>query len=122
MRGRTRLIALAAALAAALGGLYGAPGPAWAQLGITASVSTAEVDPLLLDVLRGAAPGQPAEAVLTFGHDPMAADLLAVTATGVDVVPFRVLPMLGVRGTSTQILALLALPGLRSIYSNQQLA
>src|SRR2546428_1264088 len=84
-------------------------------------ISTAAIDPILQQILQTASLGQ-IEAVLTFDHVPTATDLLAVTATGVDMVSFRVLPMVGVRGTSTQILALLGLPGLRSVYANRQLA
>ena len=85
-------------------------------------ISTAAIDPILQQILQTASLGQIVEAVLTFDHVPTATDLLAVTATGVDMVSFRVLPMVGVRGTSTQILALLGLPGLRSVYDNRQLA
>ena len=84
--------------------------------------STAAIDPILQQLLQTAPAGQIIEAVLTFDHVPSAGDLFAVTATGVDVVSFRVLPMLGVRGTSTQIAALLSLPGLRSAYHNRQLS
>ena len=80
------------------------------------------IDPILQQLLQTAPAGQIIEAVLTFDHVPSAGDLFAVTATGVDVVSFRVLPMLGVRGTSTQIAALLSLPGLRSAYHNRQLS
>src|SRR5256712_4709240 len=85
-------------------------------------ISTAAIDPILQQILQTASLGQIVEAVLPFDHVPTATDLLAVTATGVDMVSFRVLPMVGVRGTSTQILALLGLPGLRSVYDNRQLA
>ena len=84
--------------------------------------STAAIDPILQQLLQTAPAGQIIEAVLTFDHVPSAGDLFAVTATGVDVVSFRVLPMLGVRGTSTQIAVLLSLPGLRSAYHNRQLS
>src|SRR5438093_10293939 len=80
------------------------------------------IDPILQQLLRTAPAGQIIEAVLTFDHVPSAGDLFAVTATGVDVVSFLVLPMLGVRGTSTQIAVLLSLPGLRSAYHNRQLS
>jgi len=83
--------------------------------------STAAIDPILQQLLQTAPAGQIIEAVLTFDHVPSAGDLFAVTATGVEV-SFRVLPMLGVRGTSTQIAALLSLPGLRSAYHNRQLS
>lgn len=58
---------------------------------------------------------------MTFDHYPTAIDLLLVQATGVATLPFRVLPMVGVRGTPSQILSLFTLPGLSSIYYNQRL-
>ncbi|TMI73962.1 MAG: peptidase S8 [Bacillati bacterium ANGP1] len=85
-------------------------------------VSTAAIDPILQQMLQTASLGQIIEAVLTFDHVPTAADLSAVTSTGVDVARFSVLPMIGVRGTNTQILALLGLSGLRSAYANRQLS
>jgi serine protease AprX len=48
-------------------------------------------------------------------------DLAAVRATGVQVVQFHSLPMVGVRGTPLQISSLFALAGVRSIYYNRQL-
>jgi serine protease AprX len=79
------------------------------------------MDPLLSELLRTAAPRNPIEAVLTFDHYLTVADLLAIRTSGVQVRPFRVLPMVSVRGTSLQIRALLTLPGLRSIYLNRRL-
>jgi serine protease AprX len=79
--------------------------------------SPVEIDPVLRQVLSS----QPVEAVLTFTTYPSAIVLAAVAATGVEVLPLRVLPMIGVRGTATQILGLASLPGLRSIYDNRQL-
>jgi serine protease AprX len=82
---------------------------------------TVEIDPLLLEVLGAAGWGQLVEAVVTFDHDPSATDLVAVQATGVEMRPFSVLPMVGVRGTASQIFGLFGLPGLTSIYYNGQL-
>ena len=59
-------------------------------------VSTAAIDPILQQMLQTASLGQIIEAVLTFDHVPTAADLSAVTSTGVDVARFSVLPMIGV--------------------------
>ena len=84
-------------------------------------VSTVTIDPVLSSVLRSAGFDQPIEAVLTFDHYPTATDLLALQAVGVQVRPLRALPMVGVQGTSLQILVLPALPGLRSIYFNRRL-
>jgi len=72
-------------------------------------------------VLQSAGFDQPIEAVLSFDHYPTATDLLALRATGVQVRALRALPMVGVQGTSLQILILPALPGLRSIYFNRRL-
>ena len=85
-------------------------------------VSPVKIDPALSSVLQSAGFDQPIEAVLTFDHYPTATDLLALQATGVQVRPLRALPMVGVQGTSLQILVLPALPGLRSIYFNRQLS
>jgi serine protease AprX len=78
---------------------------------------TVEIDPVLGQVLSG----QPVEAVLTFTTYPSSIVLAAVAATGVEVLPLRVLPMIGVRGTAIQILGLASLPGLLSIYYNRPL-
>jgi serine protease AprX len=85
-------------------------------------VSTVKIDPVLSSVLQSTGFDQPIEAVLTFDHYPTAADLLALQAVGVQVRPLRALPMVGVQGTSLQILVLPALPGLRSIYFNRRLS
>jgi len=85
-------------------------------------VSPVKIDPALSSVLQSAGFDQPIEAVLTFDHYPTATDLLALRAVGVQVRPLRALPMVGVQGTSLQILVLPALPGLRSIYFNRQLS
>lgn len=87
----------------------------------TGVAATGEIDQELLRLLAGAAPGQLLEAVLTFDHDPTAADVAAVRATGVAVHEFDVLPMVAVRGTATQIRQLLNFPGLRSVYANKRL-
>src|SRR5439155_18688979 len=47
--------------------------------------------------------------------------LRTVSTTGVQVLSFRRLPMLGVRGTPAQIQSLFGLPGVRSIYYNSRL-
>jgi serine protease AprX len=85
-------------------------------------VSTVKIDPVLSSVLQSAGFDQPIEAVLTFDHYPTSVDLLALRATGVQVRPLRALPVVGVQGTSLQILVLPALPGLRSIYFNRRLS
>src|SRR5437773_7655339 len=84
-------------------------------------VSPVKIDPALSSVLQSACFDQPSETVLTFDHYPTATDLLALRAVGVQVRPLRALPIVGVQGTSLQILVLPALPGLRSIYFNRRL-
>src|SRR5436309_4359892 len=83
--------------------------------------SNVKIDPLLLQVLTTVASNQPVEAIVTFNRYPGMLDLAAVTATGVQVVQFRALPMVGVRGTPAQISGLFGLPGLRSIQYNRRL-
>lgn len=79
------------------------------------------IDPALSSLLRTAGPGEPIQAVLTFDHYPTAGELAAIKVSGVQVRPFRALPMVGVRGTSLQIRRLPALPGLRSVHFNRRL-
>lgn len=107
------MIAVTTAMLIALTEFTGAPAWALAQV--------PEIDPVLLQVLQAAGSDQLIEAVVTFDHSPTLTDLATVQATGVEIVPFRILPMLGVRGTTAQILGLFGLPGLRSIYYNSQL-
>src|SRR5438093_5741486 len=83
--------------------------------------STIEIDPTLRRVLGTAAPGQRVEAVMTFSQYPNATVLRTVSTTGVQVLSFRRLPMLGVRRTPAQIQSLFGLPGVRSIYYNSRL-
>ncbi|MGH7254529.1 MAG: S8 family serine peptidase, partial [Nitrospirales bacterium] len=85
-------------------------------------VSTGKIDPILSSVLQSATSDQLIQAVVTLDHFPTTADLLAIQATGVEIRPFRALPMVGVRGTKLQLLGLFTLSGLRSIYFNRQLS
>jgi len=121
VRNRWRVLVWTLAAVACLNGFAAAQIPLPLPILPLPIVSTAALDPILQQILQTAPIGQIIEAVLTFDHVPAASDVLAVTATGVDVVSFRVLPMLAVRGTSTQIKALLSLPGVRSAYGNRQL-
>jgi serine protease AprX len=82
---------------------------------------TVRIDPVLRQVLARATSNQLIEAVITFYGRPSAIDIAAVSATGVDMVRFRALPMVGVRGTPGQISLLFRLPGVRSIYYNRRL-
>jgi serine protease AprX len=83
---------------------------------------TIKIDPVLQEVLKTASPDQLVEAVATFDHYPTPADLAAVQTTGVLVIPFKMLPMVAIRGTPIQITSLFPLLGLRSITYNRQLA
>jgi serine protease AprX len=129
---KRRSPALVLALVIALGWSFARPpGTAGQLLGISLVpvlginpvplLGTVTIDPVLQAVLQAAGPGELVEAVLTFDHQPTTADLVAVATAGVDVLPFRALPMVGVRGTPGEILALQTLPGLLSIHYNQQL-
>ena len=89
--------------------------------GVRAQLIGPTIDPLLRQVLATAAANHAVEAVVTFNQFPTMLDLAAVRATGVQIVQFRVLPMVGVRGTPAQISSLFTLPGVRSIYYNRQL-
>jgi serine protease AprX len=84
-------------------------------------VSTAIVDPALSLLLQSGGSGDSIEAVVTFDRYPTAADVLAVQQTGVEVFPFKVLPMVAVRGTNQQIRGLLSLLSLRSVHFNRRL-
>ncbi|MGH7256598.1 MAG: S8 family serine peptidase, partial [Nitrospirales bacterium] len=92
------------------------------EVEVVPPLTTAVIDPLLSEVLQALQPGQLVEAVLTFHSAPTLVDLAAIQATGVQLVPFKALPMVGVRGTASQILMLYSLPGLRSVYYNRQLS
>lgn len=124
MRRCSRVIVLAGAVLLALNGFSGTPALAPAQLlGISPvlRLSTAEIDPLLTNVLAATGLTNLVEAVVTFDHSPTSSDLATLAATGVEVLPFRVLPMVAVRGTTVQFWGLFTLPGVRSIYYNRRL-
>ena len=89
--------------------------------GIRAQWIGPTIDPMLRQVLSTAAANHAVEAVVTFNQFPTLLDVAAVRAAGVQIVQFRALPMVGVRGTPAQISSLFALPGVRSIYYNRQL-
>jgi serine protease AprX len=125
---KTRWRVTVTALVIGLLGLAGVPAPA--QLpGITPPPggvpapggSTIEIDPALQRVLATAAPGQLVEAVVTFSRYPSTLVRQTVRATGAQVFSFRMLPMIGVRGTAAQVRSLVGLPGVRSIYYNRRL-
>ena len=120
MRTRWHLICEATALLIALLGLSGIP--VRAQLVTLPRVNPVlTIDPVLTQVLATAAPNQLVEAVVTFHQYPSQLDLAAVKATGVQVLQFGALPMVGVRGTALQVSSCFGLSGLRSIYYNRRL-
>lgn len=81
------------------------------------------VDQLLSQVLQTGNPLEPVEAIVTFSARPGVLEIAALSSTGVQVLPFRQLPMVAVKGTRLQISALtkLSLPRLVSIYLNREL-
>ena len=122
MKKRWQMTARTMAVVIGLLALPGGPVPAQLPgISPTPPGSTAEVDPTLRRVLGAAGPGQLVEAVVTFSQYPSTIVLRTVRATGVQVLGFRALPMMGVRGTAAQIRSLFGLPGVRSIYYNRQL-
>ena len=122
MKKRWQMTATTMAVVIGLLALRGGPVPAQLPgISPTPPGSTAEVDPTLRRVLGAAGPGQLVEAVVTFSQYPSTIVLRTVRATGVQVLGFRSLPMIGVRGTAAQIRSLFSLPGVRSIYYNRQL-
>lgn len=126
MPGMQSLIKHLASLAGAACVFLG--GNASAQLSLTLPlpaprpVAPVGLDPLLHSVMQSAGPAERIQAVVTLKHFPTSADLLAIKALGVEMRAFGALPMVAVRGTSAQLAGLFALPGLRSVYFNRQLA
>ena len=114
MRVTRRAPLMIAAVISAIALLMPAAGVRAQQIGPT-------IDPMLRQVLAAAAANHAVEAVVTFRELPTLLDLAAVRATGVQIVQFRVLPMVGVRGTPAQVSTLFTLAGVRSIYYNRQL-
>jgi serine protease AprX len=88
-----------------------------------ASAAPRIIDPLLQQVLQSGDPLETVQAIVTFSSRPSLLDLSALTAVGVEVSPFRQLPMVAIQGTRLQVSAVtkLALPKLVSIYLNRQL-
>lgn len=79
------------------------------------------IEPLLAQVLSSAGLTERIEAVVSFARRPTASDLAAVSRTGVRVVPLKVLPMAGIRGTRSQVGAVAALPNVVSLHYNRRL-
>lgn len=102
--------------------LLACAGTAPAQLplpGVDALIdgATTWIDPLL----RSAPPDRPLRAVLTFDRYPVAADLLAIRAAGLQARAYRALPMVAVQGTALQLGRLPLLGGLRAIHLDRPL-
>ena len=115
------LLVIGGSAVAQLGGLLPKPGNPLSEPNSLLQTLPATLDSVLSDLLKRATPGQLIEAVVTFDHSPTAGDITAVMARGVQVLPFQRLPMIGVRGTSSQISRLSTLAGARSIYANRAL-
>jgi serine protease AprX len=107
-------------------GFLGHGGSARAQLGLPPLGSlTFQVDPALRQLLTTAPSSERVEAVVTFYRYPTEIERAPIRALGVQIASLKMLPMVGVRGTSAQISHLVGLPGLsgvRSIYLNRQLS
>ena len=78
------------------------------------------VDDGLREVLASA-DGGVVRAILTYEERPTAAQVQSVRAPGVDIHRFDVLPMLGVRGTRTEVGHLLSLRAPVSVYADREL-
>ena len=87
------VFALTGFAVAQLGGLLPLP-----DINPAPIVSTGEIDPVLSSVLQSATSDQLIQAVVTLDHHPIVTDLLAFQATGVQVRPFRALPMVATSG------------------------
>jgi serine protease AprX len=81
------------------------------------------IDQLLSQALQTGNPLDPVEAVITFSSRPSAIDLAVLSSTGVEIAPFRQLPMVAIKGTRLQLSAVTKLPISRivSIYLNREL-
>lgn len=85
--------------------------------------ASATVDVGLSRLLATASPLERLDAVATFAAPPSPSELSRLTATGVRILPMKVLPMVGLRGTRSQLQAVasLALPSLLSLHQNRRL-
>jgi serine protease AprX len=90
---------------------------------VSVSAAPKIVDQRLSQALQSGNPLETVQAIVTFSAKPSVFDLAALTGTGVQVLPFRQLPMVAIQGTRLQVTAVtkLALPKLLSIYLNRQL-
>ena len=79
------------------------------------------VDDRLQETLAGSEAGTRVRAILTYNEKPSATQVQNVKRTGVDVHRFDVLPMLGVRGTKSQVGRLLDMWAPVSVYADRKL-
>ncbi len=79
------------------------------------------VDDRLQETLAGAGASTQVRAILTYDEKPTATQVRNVKRTGVDVHRFDVLPMLGVRGTKSQVGRLLDLSAPEALYADRKL-
>jgi len=94
--------------------------PAAPAAGI-AGATSAYLDPVLTAALNMAGPTDRIQAVAVYGSHPSSADLKRLARAGVITVPYRVLDMVAIEGTTTQLLAVGALSGVTSIWGNHPL-
>jgi serine protease AprX len=89
----------------------------------TVSAAPRVIDPFLSQALQSGDPVGLVQAVVTFSQKPGTLELAALSGTGVQISPFRHLPMVAIQGTRLQVSAVanLNLPRIVSVYLNRQL-
>jgi serine protease AprX len=89
----------------------------------TVSAAPKIIDQLLSQALQSGSALESVEAIVTFASKPSLLDLSSLTGTGVQVSPFRHLPMVAIKGTRLQVAAVTKLinPRIVSIYLNRSL-
>src|SRR5688572_29767251 len=73
------------------------------------SAASRIIDPLLSQTLQSGDPLAPVQAIVTFSQKPGLLDLAALSGTGVQIAPFRQLPMVAIQGTRLQVSAVATL-------------
>jgi serine protease AprX len=107
--------ALAVVVSALVAGVLAFASPVAPAAGLS---SGAFVDPALADVLAAASPTTTVEAAVVLPRIATATDLTLLTSAGVSVGAFKRLPVVAVKGTPSQLLALQTLSIVRSIWFN----
>jgi serine protease AprX len=81
------------------------------------------LDPALASALATAAPGDSLEVIVNFNETTTTSDAIstAIMDIGAGVIQFRHLALVAAVGTPSQITAIAALSGVRSVYLNKQL-